>query len=254
MEYVDDLIIFGLDPVSVRAAQVEYIEEAAKVNLPAKPAKVKLPSKDAVDCLGVEVHGTEHTVSPRADKIDLLRRDTYHLLQRGRATGREMAQLVGRWTWLMLVSRPALACFNHVYRYIDTVNGKSGTIWPSVATELWCVARIAPMLLQTISNKWATHVLAVDASLSGQGVVAAVVPADEVEHAASITGTDSITAALVSEAKPLGVINPARTAINQSITNTLLNCKWTTWIAAPWHTEEHINSFEIHTAVRRIIS
>jgi len=244
--YVDDLIVLGIDPDAVRALQVNYISATDRVRLPAKPSKVVLPSCEGVDCLGIEVHGREHTVAPRADKLDRLRMDTYWLLQRGTATGREMAQLVGRWTWVMLVARPALAIFNSVYRFIQAAGRKPFGVWPSVATELWAVARIAPLLVARLNDTWQPQVFAVDASLDGLGVVAARVPTDLVERAARVAGSSSFASA--ADGKP---------DTEQQVDDELLDRRWSTLVAAPWRDEEHINCLELRavsTAVRRVLS
>ena len=81
----------------VASAQAEYIAAAEASDLPVKPSKVTAPSCGGVECLGIEVNGIEHTVAPRADKLERLRRDTALLLRRGRCSGREM-EIVGRWT------------------------------------------------------------------------------------------------------------------------------------------------------------
>src|SRR4051794_7934308 len=43
-------------------------------------------------------------------KLERLRLDTARVLRRGTSTGRDMAELVGRWTWVMLIT----ACFSAV--------------------------------------------------------------------------------------------------------------------------------------------
>ena len=182
--YVDDLILVGPDKAVVATEQAVYIGAAAAMKLPAKQSKTVLPSCEGVHCLGIEVHGREHTVAPRADKLEKLRMDTVRVLQRGLCTGREMAKLVGRWTWSMLISRPSLSVFSAVYRFIEKAGRKDFGVWHSVARELWTVARLSPLFVSTLSSEWYSHVIAVDASLSGQGVVVSQLPPDLVEVAA----------------------------------------------------------------------
>ena len=76
------------------------------------------------------------------------------LMQRGRCTGRELAALVGRWTWCMLVARPALACLAAVYRFMKAAGDRLFWLWPSVRAELLLVARIAPLLSACLSSDW----------------------------------------------------------------------------------------------------
>lgn len=242
MVYIDDLILLSTDKSDVMSAQHEYLAAVASANLPAKPSKVIHPSCDGVDCLGIELNGREHTVAPRADKLERLRFDTVRLLARGTCTGRDMAQLVGRWTWLMLVTRPALACFNSVYRFIQSAGRRVFTLWPTVARELWVVARLSPLFVTSLSAPWYSHVMATDASLSGTGVVAARVADDVVSLAARISGSASLA---------------SKSMVDNSIDHTLLQRPWSTLVSAPWRREEHINQLEllsVSIAVRRVLS
>ena len=49
------------------------------------------------------IHGREHTVGVSVDKLEKLCHDTHTLLRAGLASGRRVAEIVGRWTWSMLV-------------------------------------------------------------------------------------------------------------------------------------------------------
>ena len=238
--YVDDLIIIGPDKEAVAFEQQAYIKAAEAIDLPVKPSKVVLPSADGVDCLGIEFNGREHTVAPAADKVERLRIDTVRVIQRGRCTGRDLARLVGRWTWSMLVARPSLSVFNTVYRFIEDAGRKEFSLWHSVARELWAIARIAPLLVATLSSTWDPSVLAVDASLDGQGVVASSVASNLVESAARTAGSVA-----------------AKTEADLDLDHSVLDRRWSTLVASPWREEEHINSLEIRsisTAVRRVLS
>jgi hypothetical protein len=171
------------------AIQHQYILAAAHAGLPAKASKVVKPTNHGIDCLGIELTGSEHILAPRADKLDRLRLDTAAVLHRGRCTGREMAELVGRWTWMMLVKRPALAVFSSVYRFIQSAGPKVFNVWSSVARELYHAASLAPLLIATLSSSWCDHVYATDASMEAQGVVQAIVPPIITEIAARNNGS-----------------------------------------------------------------
>lgn len=242
MVYIDDLILLSTDKSDVTSAQEEYIAAAGSANLPTKPSKVIRPSCDGVDCLGIELNGREHTVAPRADKLHRLRLDTVSVLRRGTCSGRDMAQLVGRWTWLMLVTRPALACFSSVYRFIQSAGRRIFNLWPTVARELWAVARLSPLFVTSLSAPWYSHVMATDACLSGTGVVAAPVPVSVVTLAARISGSGSLA---------------PKTVVDESLDRLLVQRPWTTLVSAPWAREEHINQLEllsVSVALRRVLS
>ena len=86
------------------------------------------------------------------------------MLATGEATGRELSHLVGRWTWAMLVRRPAMSIFSAVYRFIECAHDSCYTIWPSVRRELLAASYIAPLLYASIRCDWSHIVIASDAS------------------------------------------------------------------------------------------
>ena len=190
--YIDDLLMFGTDPVHMEAVQAEYIRVAEVRGLPAKPSKVVRPTADGVDCLGIELTGRDHTLAPRAEKLDRLRLDTIALLRRGSCSGRDLECIVGRWTWVMLIARPALACFSSVYHFMRCAGRRKFVIWGSVVRELYIVACLSPLFISDLSSCWFPEVVATDASLVGQGVVAARVPQDVVEVAARDAGSVAV--------------------------------------------------------------
>ena len=162
--YIDDLIMLGSDAALMNVLLDEYVAVTNAAQLPAKPNKLVRPTDKGVDCLGIELVGADHTLAPRADKLDRLRMDTMALLARGRCTGLELAALVGRWTWHCLVTRPALSCFAAVYRFMKASGRRVFSLWRSVAAELYLVARISPVLVASLSSAWYPAAIATDAS------------------------------------------------------------------------------------------
>ena len=242
--YIDDLIILSHDKDEVIQAQVQYVNHVNSIDLPVKPSKVSPPSCTGVECLGIDINGTDYTIGLSPNKLHQLCIDTRQVLLNGKATGRCLAQIVGRWTWAMLVCRPSLACFNSVYRYIQLANRNLFTIWPTVHQELWCAIRLAPLLWSSLDGIWFDRVLACDASLDGQGVVATKdIPIQDVIHASQHCG-------VVVNSDPVN-----QTTINTSLgllpTNT--DKHWSTIVSSPWtKSDEHINSFELRSATTAI--
>lgn len=227
--YIDDLNLFGTDPVEVSRAQAAYVREIEAVGLVVKPSKVVAPSSAGVECVGLEVNGTEHTVGVSASKLERLRRDTRGVLASSGCSGLDLAHLVGRWTWACLACRPALAVFNAVYRFIDCAGGRRFQLWPSVVRELRVIMGLAPLLFASTSAAWFDRALATDASSSGMGVVACKTEVDP--------------ASLVSEDEAASLAEHA---------------DWRTVVSAPWRRGgEHINVLELRalcTAARWVLS
>ena len=182
----------GVDPVDMAERQHQYLAVAADRGLPAKPSKVVAPSVDGVEVLGLHLVGRTYTLAPRVDKLHQLRLDTAALVRRITCTGRELATIVGRWTWFMLCSRPALACFSAVYAFTRYADRKAWVLWDSVKRELQHVIDLSPLFRSYLGASWHHSVMATDASLTGLGVVAAVVPPALVEVAARTAGSVAI--------------------------------------------------------------
>ena len=229
--YIDDLNIYGTDPDAINAAMDEYIAAMDSECLPAKPSKVVRPTADGVECLGMYVHGRTAEVGMSVPKLQVLRASTMRLLDIGECTGRELAHLVGRWNWAMLVRRPAMSVFSAVYRFIECAHDARFTIWPSVRRELWCISRLAPLLFASINCQWAPVVIASDASEQAAGVV--FTEHDKVDTIASITTTPG-------------------TDVGHGIESFVNDNKWKTAISHRWYEEEHINALEMRAALAAV--
>lgn len=228
--YIDDVNFVGTDCDAVRRAQSEYIQAVQAVGLVVKPSKVVLPSCEGVECLGLEVHGSDHTVGVSACKLGRLCRDTQRVLAHEKCSGLDLAHLVGRWTWACLACRPALAVFSAVYRFVECAGHRVFTVWQSVARELQVMCALAPLLFSSTAAQWFERVVASDASSVGLGVVATS-HEPPIPHAAVV---------LPDEAA----------AVAQS-------CDWHTIVSSRWRKEEHINVLELRalsTAVRWVMS
>jgi hypothetical protein len=247
--YIDDVCFIGLDPDLVRAALDEYLGIFAGLKLPAKPSKVVGPTADGVEVLGVVINGTDHIVGVAPEKMRRLCQVTSDLLAKRCATGLEVAHVVGRWTWAMLLARPSLSVFNCVYNFINKSGAIPFGIWRSVRRELWTAIRLAPLLFASLSVDWFHSVVACDASLSGQGVC--VAPVDEISEpivaAAAVRSGILFEPDMVQEA----MLNDS---LLQGVSGDL---RWRTIVASRFTKPEHINSLELRsacTAIRWVLS
>lgn len=179
--YIDDLMMFGLDPVAIALAQDRYLAVVTRIGLPPKLSKLVRPTCGRVECLGIEVDGSALTIGLAPAKLWSLIVSTRLLISRGACTGLELAQLVGRWTWAMMPCRPALAVFGSVYRFIEKAGRRRFALWSSAVRELEAATGLAPLLRSSLSDRLFSRAVAVDASSTGLGVVATRRPADAEE-------------------------------------------------------------------------
>ena len=172
-QYIDDTFFIGHDKQDVWRRMEEY-KSAIEPHLPHKHSKTTPePRSDGVEVLGLRIDGSSHTVGLSVPKLQHLIHHTLSILRHGRCTGLQLAQVVGRWVWAILVRRPALAVFSAVYRFIQCAQSRLFTIWHSVHRELNTIIGLAPLLLASLDAPFFSHIIASDASEFGLGVVAA---------------------------------------------------------------------------------
>jgi hypothetical protein len=112
-------------------------------------------------------------------KLARLVANTELLLERAEGTGREMASLVGHWSWAFMPRRGAFSVFNAVYRFIETAGRRVFDVWPTVARALLTALALAPMFFSSLRGGWFPEAVASDASESGMEVVAAARHTDQ---------------------------------------------------------------------------
>lgn len=175
--YVDDLNVWRIGqqgddsaPAAVDAALDAAARRAAAVGLPENVGK-RAPAALRQKVLGVLVDGERGVLQPDPDALALLVRATRCVVSRGWASRALMERLVGKWTWAMLTRRPALSIFGRVYQYMCRRTRRPHRLWPSVARELQLAVDLAPFLFADLRAPVSDVVVAIDASMGGQGVV-----------------------------------------------------------------------------------
>ncbi len=234
--YIDDFIIVGTDADAdkVESMQHEYLAAMPRRGLPPKPSKTVRPSAHGVECVGVELHGTELTAGVAPSKIHSLVQRTRAFLSRGHCTGLDLSRLVGHWTWAFLARRGAFSVFNAVYRFIETAGGRVFDIWPTVARELATAMDLAPLLFSSLDAPWFPKVIATDASSSGLGVVAATVSDAALERMARCPPRD---------------MGPE---VDRSLHPDLADARWREIVASRVQYPEHINVLELRAVTTAI--
>ena len=243
--YIDDLMLFDTDPHRLRAVQEAYCSMMEGRGLSPKRDKTVYPDPGGppqrTECLGTLVDAADLVVGVAPAKLASLVAHTQAFIGRKQATGKELSELVGRWTWAMLAARPSLSIFSNVYRFILITRERRFDLWPSVVRELKLVSQLAPLLSVSIrGGQWWPRAIATDASALGQGVVMRAI------------GEADLTPFL-SEAFPNGPNGGPAEQCRAWVTRS----KWGTIVSKRWARPEHINCLEaraVLTAFRWALS
>ena len=282
--YIDDLALFSLDKGELSRVLSQYVSVAGAHGLAVKQSKVCEPTSDAVEVLGLEVCGADHTIALTASKLESLRtqtarlvsefqRHTPHVVGResssGEAgigagvgcTGLELAHLIGRWTWAMLVNRPTLSVFSAVYRFIEVAGARRFALWPAAALELAVIVALAPLLVARLSAPDYPSFIATDASEHGQGVVVFTPRADQsvvlvapAQRASTAPQHEQHQNQSQNILKKQEQGSESKTGVTQIPVD---RAPWVPIVSSRWCREEHINVLELralHTAVRWVLS
>lgn len=270
--YIDDVNLFGYDPVVLRKVQDEYMCAMEARGLPIKPSKLKRPTCLPTSVLGLSLDGTDHTFGLDGTKLQSLRARTHGLLSRSRCSGVELSRLVGSWSWCMLARRPTLSVFNNVYRFIRTAGNGLLPLWRSVRVELAVAMALSPFMYANLGARWFPHLLASDASSTGVGVVrSALLPSDVATLSAlpvlpaTATADDVVPIEMLLQpsvlpSSPAAVVDPsdARARRSRELRDVLVKrSSWSVVASARWQQHEQINVLEARaasTAVRFAIS
>lgn len=191
--YIDDFVVYGLDPGQVRAVQLDHEAAVTEAGFLVKSSKSVLPQCDPpVKCVGISVDGTRLTAGVAPHDLNELIATTRATLSSRCVSGRALSRIVGAWVWAIAVRRPALAIFSAVYQYIQKFDERIGRLWPSVRRELRTVVALAPLLTVSLQRKFHATVVSTDASTSGFGAASALVGHDEAAELARRTVSGAI--------------------------------------------------------------
>ena len=175
-----------------------------------------------------------------------------------------MQHLLGRWTWLLLLRRPALSILQHVYRFAETARGRRFNLWPSVRRELMQLLSVLPLLRASLDTPFFHRVVATDASELAAGVVSTPLTPrlTDVLWPLCSSRRHAHTQALLqcdSDANPLRQLHrlpPDEVALLQTEVTAYTRCydsisaaRWSTIVSKAWRDPEHINSLELRAVL-----
>jgi len=253
----DDLNLIDPDPSGTNAFRflLEYYAMCDRYGLKLNNGKRKPPSVNGVEVLGIELVGHDLTVGLSPEKIWKLLAMTQRLLNTPKCSGRELARIVGAWTWAGMLRRSFLSVFDAVYRFIAVAGSSKRPLWPSVRSELSVAAALSPLLHVSLAAPYSSQLVAVDASMVAVGVSAANVGAETVANAAALAVYQR---AAVKSAIQYGLLTDDVSSLLAAPVNGLADdiC-WSDVVSWPWRQVEHINSLEtraVLTAIRWLLS
>lgn len=238
--YIDDGYGFSTSLEEANRAFFNICEALAQAGLSVKETKCVRPSKADLTVLGLEVKARRGRVGPAAKDLKELIGATEEMLARGCASGLEMSRIVGKWSWVMLLSRFGFSIFSSVYTFMQKVGESGGDLWPSVRKELGIVCGVAPLLCVSFFQKWSDKVAAFDASKEAQGVSEVLAP---LGWAAGKRNFLRMTPSVEEQGRKLEKLGESVRALS-----------WTHVVSSRFRHDRHINLLEAAaclTSVRR---
>ena len=181
-EYVDNFVAFS---------QQDGLAENAARKVGQLMAERGLPVHDVEAGNGGETLGwkfsedkPEVVVTPR--RLWKLRLATLELLKGGTASGHLLECILGHYTFVGLLCREFLSCFQACYAFCKRTYDTEIPMWPQVRRELMWACSLLPLVRRDLSSAWSGRVYATDASHWGRGVTVVEKPIDEVKSVARV--------------------------------------------------------------------
>ena len=255
--YVDDCVLVGPSLDAVRQQYSSVLHAYARALLPVKQKKCTEATSEAVTVLGVDVCGADRTITLSIDRHSRIVRSTAALLTQPLVPARELARVLGAWTWQLLLRRPALAVLKHCYRFVERfMDHPPRPLWPSVARELSVLTALSPLLTVDLQAPWASHLVSTDASSQAAGVVSTELRSEMLDtlwplsaiHIPSLLQQTQTAPAphstdlKLSQPSLLGAPPPPT---DTAVQHSLQSARWSTLVSRVWDREAHINCLEL---------
>jgi hypothetical protein len=253
---IDDWFIFSLSR-ELAAAQLDRVLHAyAAFGFVVKQSKVVRPTSAPVKVLGLSIEGSQARISLPPDSQAALIRGTLATLRADVVTGISLSRLLGHWTWVLLLRRPALAALQHAYRYCETARWRRFTLWPCVRRELATLLSLLPLLTANLAAPCFHRAFASDASEEAAGVVStALTP--ELQHSLwplcsarrHATAQCLLAAADRAPADRPRPMVPTPPPGLDTYYSAVRAAPWRVDISHRWAAAEHINALELRGAL-----
>ena len=261
---IDDFFLFSLDRAAAKEQFSRVLAAYRAAGFVVKDSKVVAPTSQPIKIIGFDVCGSDSSIAPASDSTSSLVASTLSVLRTGTVTGAGLAHLIGRWTWMLLLRRPALAVLQNVYRFIAVARGRRFNVWPTVRRELLQLLGLLPLLRASLDAPLFHRAVASDASELAAGVVSAPLTQGLTDvlwplcssrrhaHTQAILHVDSAANPL----RHLHRLPPEESAHVQAEAAAFNHCysvarssRWSTIISRPWRDAEHINALELRAVL-----
>ena len=161
--------IRGETPPLVEALRDAY----GQLQVPRHPKKAVVRSTKA-EVQGAEVDGRRGSAAPKAEKVSKYLHLCHLLLEKGRATQRQVQVVAGGFVYFATFRRPLLGALNSVWRFIQSFEGGPfvQALPREVQVELCRFCLLVPLARMDFRLELSSTVTASDASTFGGGVTA----------------------------------------------------------------------------------
>ena len=223
--------------------------------LPVKRSKCTEATAEAVTVLGVDVCGAKQTITLSMERHARIVRSTAALVAQPLVSARELAKVLGAWTWELLLRRPALSVLKQCYRFAERfMHRPARPLWPSVVRELSVLTMLSPLFTVNMRAPWASHLVATDASMDTAGVVKTPLRANTLRNLWPLSALHLPSLLQQAQSPPppraaelpqpcLAASPPPLTV--DAVQRALRRARWSTLVSQAWGREEHINGLEL---------
>ena len=264
---IDDFFLFSLNQALAERLMQRVLAAYRAAGFVVKQSKVVMPTSAPVKVIGFDIDGAHGTISLPLDSQRSLVQSTIRLLRAPFVTGAQLAHVIGRWTWVMMLRRPSLAILQHVYRYCRVAQGRSFTLWACVRRELCMLLGVLPLLHAQLQAGFFHRAIASDASELAAGVVSTPLtpelhstlwPLCASRHHAVVQAlfnaerTRTLRGAPTARSTPtplVQLLDDECMQLFEGFYSRVELSPWRTLVSKAWHTDEHINVLELRAAL-----
>jgi len=255
--YIDDFFLFCMSRSLAMEIHNRVILAYGQAGFIVKRSKVVEPTTSPVKVIGMEVCGSQATVGLSTESMMSLLSSTLHVLSSDVISGYHLSQLIGCWTWCLLVRRPALSVLQHTYRFIQVAQRKRFTLWNSVKRELWMLIGLLPLMEACLHSPFFQRVVATDASQLGAGIVTTQLSSIIKESVWQLCSTPkhAVLQTMVNGNKNSSIVGTDLELLSQSqdwydrFYRLISGSAWSTIMSKGWSHVEHINVLELRVVL-----